>query len=191
MGDFNIYLLKCESSQAKFLPSLKSCHLIPKVDKPRRVHRTSATLIDNIFVNNPDQLLARGNIISDIRVHLSQFCITTSATDKLQQVKHIKIHDYSRFSADRSNDELSEVDWNRIITNRTNCVNKLFSSFYNKYNTILNKHSSTKKISNRKAKQLSKPWITNEIKAAITVRNKLSASGRDKVRYKYYIKFVH
>ena len=83
MGDFNIDLLKCESSQISqdFLLSLQSCYLIPTVDKPTRVHRTSATLI----VNNPDQLLASGNIISDISDHFSQFCITTSAKDKLQQ----------------------------------------------------------------------------------------------------------
>ena len=63
MGDFNIDLLKCESSQISqdFLLSLQSCYLTPTVDKPTRVHRFSATLI----VNNPDQLLASGNIISD------------------------------------------------------------------------------------------------------------------------------
>ena len=68
MGDFNIDLLKCETSQVSqdFLLSLRSCYLIQPVDKPTRVYRTSATLIDNIFVNNPDKLLACGNIISDI-----------------------------------------------------------------------------------------------------------------------------
>lgn len=66
MGDFNIDLLKCETSQVSqdFLLSLRSCYLIPTVDKPTRVCRTSATLIDNIFVNNLDKLLASGNIIS-------------------------------------------------------------------------------------------------------------------------------
>ena len=126
MGDFNIDLLKYESSQITqdFLLSLRSCYLIPTVDKPTHVHRASATLIDNIFVNNPDRPLASGNIISDISDHFSQFCITTSAKDKLQQVKNIKIRDYSKFSADRFNDELSEVDWNQIIANGTNCANK-------------------------------------------------------------------
>ena len=81
MGYFNIDLLKCESSQISqdFLLSLQSCYLTPTVDKPTRVQRSSATLI----VNNPDQLLASGNIISDISDHFSQFCITTSAKDKL------------------------------------------------------------------------------------------------------------
>ena len=63
MGDFNIDLLKSETSQIShdFLTSLQSCYLIPTVDKPTRVHRNSATLIDklidNIFLNNPDQIL--------------------------------------------------------------------------------------------------------------------------------------
>ena len=187
MGDFNIDLLKCETSQVSqdFLLSLRSCYLIPTVDKPTRVHRTSATLIDNIFVNNPDKLLASGNIISDISDHFSQFCITTSAKDKFRQVKNVKIRDYSRFSVDRFNDELSEIDWDPIIANGANCVNKLFSSFYNKYNTIVNKHAPMKTLSNRKAKQLSKPWITSGIRAAIKVKNKLYAFGVE-VRYKQY-----
>ena len=42
-----------------------------------------------------------------------------------------------------------------------------------------------KKLSNRKAKQLSKPQITNGIKAAIKVKNILYTSG-DEVRYKHY-----
>ena len=78
-----------------------------------------------------------------------------------------------------------EVDWNRIIANGTNSVNKLFSSFYNKYNTIVNKHAPMKKLSNRKAKQLSKPWITDGIRAATKFNNKLYATG-DKVRLKHY-----
>lgn len=67
MDDFNIDLLNYETSHISqdFLLSLRSCYLIPTVDKPTRVHRTSAKLIDNIFVNNPDNLLASGNIISD------------------------------------------------------------------------------------------------------------------------------
>lgn len=68
MGDFNIGLLKCETSQIShdFLLSLQSCYLIPTVQKLTRVHKASATLIDNIFVNNPDKLLISGNIIFNI-----------------------------------------------------------------------------------------------------------------------------
>ena len=68
IGDFNIDLLKYETSKISqdFLLSFQSCYLIPTVYKPTHVYRASATLIDNIFVNNPDNLLISGNIISDI-----------------------------------------------------------------------------------------------------------------------------
>ena len=64
MGDFNIDLLKCETSHfgQNFLLHLQNYYLIPKVDKPALVHRASATLIVNIFVKNPDKILASGNI---------------------------------------------------------------------------------------------------------------------------------
>ena len=80
MGDINIDLLKsthCEYAH-DFLSTLLSCYLIPTIDKPTRVHRSSATLIDNIFVNNPEQVSLSGNIISDISDHFSQFCLIKS-----------------------------------------------------------------------------------------------------------------
>ena len=72
-----------------------------------------------------------------------------------------------------------------MIANGAYCPDKLFSTFYNKYNKIVNKHAPFKRISNRKAKQLSKPGITTGIKASIAVKSKLYASGDDS-RYKYY-----
>ena len=95
------------------------------------------------------------------------------------------MRDYSKFSADSFAKDLLEVDWDRMIANGANCSDKLFSTFYNKYNKIVNKHAPFKRLSNRKAKQLSKPWITTGIKASIAVKNKLYASGDDS-RYKYY-----
>ena len=105
--------------------------------------------------------------------------------DKKQQMKSVKMRDYSKFSADSFAKDLLEVDWDRMIANGANCPDKLFSRFYNKYNKIVNKHAPFKRLSNRKAKQLSKPWITTGIKASIAVKSKLYASGDDS-RYKYY-----
>ena len=86
MGDFNIDLMKCETCNysQEFLLLLQSCYLIPTIDKPTCVRHSSASLIDNIFVNIPDQIKVSGNIISDISDHYSQFCIIKSAKDKLK-----------------------------------------------------------------------------------------------------------
>ena len=69
-GDFNLCLLKTEKSQYSqdFLLAFQSSYLLPTIDKPTRVHRMSASLIDNIFVDNPDQVLISRNIITDVSV---------------------------------------------------------------------------------------------------------------------------
>ena len=86
MGDFNIDLLKCDSSSYShnFISALQSCYLMPTIDKPTRVRSSSATLIDDIFLDNPDQVVTRGNIVSDISDHFSQFCVLKSVKDKVK-----------------------------------------------------------------------------------------------------------
>ena len=186
MGDFNIDLLKCDSSSYShnFISSLQSCYLIPTIDKPTRVRSSSATLIDNIFINNPEQVVTCGNIVSDISDHFSQFCVLKSVKDKVE-VNKFKVRNFSRFSADCFNTEVSQVDWQAIVEKNSCDVNNLFSSFYNKSNKLVNKHAPMKIISYRKAKQLSKPWITQGLRTSIKIKNKLYASG-DVSKYKTY-----
>ena len=85
MGDFNIDLLKWDTSSNShdFLSSLQSCYLISTIDKPARVRSSSTTLIDDIFTNNPDQVVTCGNIVSDISDHFSQFCILKSVHNNI------------------------------------------------------------------------------------------------------------
>ena len=150
--------------------------VIPTIDKPTQVRSSSATLINNIFINNPDQVVTCGNIVSDISDHFSQFCILKSVKDKVK-VNKFKVRNFSQFSADCFNAELSQVYWNAIVERKLCDVNDLFSSFYNKFNKLVNKQAPMKTISNRKAKQLSKPWITQGLRTSIEIKNKLYASG--------------
>ena len=154
MVDFNIDLLKCETSYSHdFLSSLQSCFLIPYIDKPTRVRSSSATLIDNIFVNTPDNITACGNIISDISDHFSRFCILKSARHKTE-TKNLEMRDFSNFLSDGFNDDLSNVKWNAFFVNDSRDVNSVFSSFYNKFNKLINKHAPMEAISKHKAKLL-------------------------------------
>ena len=86
LGDFNLCVQKNETCNYSrdFLLALESCYLPPNIDKPTRVHKNSASLIDNIFVNNPEQVLISGNLITDVSDHFSQFCILTSTRDKIK-----------------------------------------------------------------------------------------------------------
>ena len=74
-GDFNIHLLGVETCNYahNFLLSLRSFSLIPTIDKPTRVCKNTATLIDNILVHKLNAGIYSGNIVSDISDHYSQF----------------------------------------------------------------------------------------------------------------------
>ena len=65
MGDFNIDLLKCNSSfiATTFYRPFKVISLLTVIDKPTSSRSTSATFIDDIFINNPDKVVACGNFL--------------------------------------------------------------------------------------------------------------------------------
>ena len=136
-----------------YLPSKVVSSYFPLINQ--RVHSSSATLIDNIFLNTPHNITVCGNIISSISDHFSQFCILKTARDKIK-IKNLKMRHFSSFSID----DLSNVNWNALFVNDLCDVNSVFSSFYNKFKKLINKHAPMKTISKCKAKLLSKPWIT-------------------------------
>ena len=77
------------------------------------------------------------------------------------------------------------VNWHDLIQTRGDDVDILFSSFYSKFNKILNKHAPMKTLSKRQLTKLSKPWITKGIRISIKIKNQLFLSG-DYTKYKHY-----
>ena len=75
MGDFNIDLIKYESSDHvnRFLYQMYSSHFYPLINRPTRITANSATLIDNIFINNIHLDCVRGILISDLTDHLYSY----------------------------------------------------------------------------------------------------------------------
>ena len=102
------------------------------------------------------------------------------------RVQKCKMRDCSHFSNDNFISDLETVDWKALLLSTESLdVNNVFSSFYTKFNKIVNKHAPIKAICNRKAKQLSKPWITRGIQKSIQIKNKLYTTG-DAINYKLY-----
>ena len=171
MGDFNIDLLRYETcSYSQTLIELsQSLSFFPTIDKPTRVYGNSATLIDNIFSNDLDNFLISGNIVTDVSDHFVQFCISTSRYENYYSRPNSQFRDYSKFNANRFIADLHLVDWKAIVSK--NEVNTSFSSFYKKLNKIVNKHAPLKKLSRRRLKIISKPWITKGLRVSINKKN--------------------
>ena len=100
--------LNIENFLLKYPLSLELWRQVPDttIDKPTRVY-DSATLTDNIFVNNTDNKIISGNMISDVSDHLSQFCIV-SFKNRRVQYDHAQnlTRDYSNFSDTKFNNHL-------------------------------------------------------------------------------------
>ena len=75
-GDFNVNLINYNKRGTyNFLELLCNYNFTPQITLPTRVTEKSATLIDNIFVNNPSFKYLSGNITTSISDHLPQFII--------------------------------------------------------------------------------------------------------------------
>ena len=181
MGDFNIDLLKYESCtySKEFLNDLYSATFFPTISKPTRVHGDSATLIDNIFLNNVTFNSLSGNIVSDISDHFSQVCLLYNNKIETNTCKR-KIRDYTNFN---KGSFLSDLQTNFEYFQEQTNTDLAFNTFYNKLNKTVNKHAPYKVLSRRKAKQLFKQWITKGIRKSIRLKNKYFRAG-NRARYK-------
>ena len=186
MSDTNLNLLHFNSCNyvQDFLFTLQSLNLTPTIDKPTRVHRNSATLIDNIFTNKVEENIISGNLISDVSDHFAQFCISQSPISKDKPARLLS-RDFSNFTERNFINDLLLINWDHSVPDNETNVNKLFLSFYNKLNKIVNKHALFKSISRRKVKCFSKPWITTGIRKSIQTKNKLLSEGNS-ATYKLY-----
>ena len=72
MGDFNLNLLNYDNDARvkNFVDLLNSCGLFSLITKPTRISQSSATLIDNIFVNSIHNDFDAGVLCSDISDHM-------------------------------------------------------------------------------------------------------------------------
>ena len=81
MGDFNLDLLKISQNTKvdAFVDLMLSFSFHPLINAPTRITSTSATLLDNIFVN-ANRHSKSGILISDISDHLPVFSISGSSS---------------------------------------------------------------------------------------------------------------
>ena len=92
IGDFNLNLLKMNSSDYvnDFVTQMYASSFYPLITKPTRITKYTATLIDNIFVNNVSKICKKGIIISDLSDHLPIFCTTNQAFETTTQTEKNK-----------------------------------------------------------------------------------------------------
>ena len=153
MGDFNADLLKIDTNDDTnyFYNIMKSQCFRPLVLQPTRVTSSSATLIDNIFLNDMSINSLERNITSSISDHLTQFCSLDISSRQKVFNKNRKGRSFKNFNHDEFKHELSQINWNDLFRNK-NCNDKV-SIFLEKIDYLLDEMAPVRNLKRS-------PWLT-------------------------------
>ena len=174
MGDFNLDLLKIDENQytKDFINQMFSSTFYPLISKPTRITNISATLIDNIFVNDLEECHRCGILYTDLSDHLPVFQITFSLKKGNDTHCDIKYRLMNKNTVDRLCEDLKNEDWNDIYdkTDPQEAYNYFYGKLFKLYekNIPLIKTKNKGNIDNQKI-----PWVTKGILKSRKTKNKL------------------
>ena len=177
MGDFNVDLIKyATNSNTRDFYDLLCLHSFRSlILQASRVTSKSATLIDNIFINDMACHSLGGNLNSTISDHYLQFCVT----DLFQTPKHQKKTKYARdfrnFNKREFGEELANIDWSHIVET-TYDADLSYFMFYKKIEGILDIMAPYRKMTQKEIKLEQMPWVTRGILVSMRVRDTLHKS---------------
>ena len=173
LGDFNIDLIKYGNipEVTAFYDQISLHGFRPLILQPTRLTSTSATLIDNIFINDLSCSSKGGNITSSISDHLIQFSqINIFDSSPITSAKNKSTRNWRIFNKREFADELNNTNWDDI-SDPTNDANASLAKFYNKVTKLLDEMAPFKKLTKKEIKLQQKPWITRGILNSMSKRD--------------------
>ena len=173
MGDFNADLLQIDSHEDTnyFYNILTSQCFRPLILQPTRVTATSATLIDNIFINDMTLQSTGGNITSTISDHFTQFCALNMENKKENPSRHKIGRSYKNFNHDEFKNELRNIRWPDLFYEKS-CEEQI-SIFLAQTNRLLDEMAPVRKLTKKEINLRQTPWLTNGILKSMKSRDKL------------------
>ena len=107
----------------------------PLITRPTRITSNTATLIDNIFTNNLNNLSVRGLMFCDISDHLPIFTLLLDQKKNLNKTSWLSFRDKSGNNIVATfKDRLANVHWDELSECKdTDCA---YRCFLDKYTTI-------------------------------------------------------
>ena len=179
LGDFNIDLLRVDNDDktCEFYDLITAFGFRPLILQPTRVQSTSrstsATLIDNIFVNDIENFSTGGNITTSISDHFPQFCsISGFYTPSLTLKNSLRYgRSFKNFNNDEFKNELIKLDWENNFRHKN--TDGCMGFFLNNFERLLDEMAPMKRLSNKEIGLKQRPWITNDILKLMKERDQL------------------
>ena len=172
-GDFNLNLLdyKTNAKVKSYLNIIFSHSFIPLINKPTRISKYNATIIDHLLTNTfINKNYITGILKTDISDHFPVFFITETELSKTNQSNFVYKRKITNIKLRKFKETLLNVDWTNVIENTdpNTAYNDFLNIFLLHYDTIFPK----KKIQ-IKTKNLASPWITKGIVKSSKRKQKL------------------
>jgi hypothetical protein len=177
LGDYNINLFNSDShaQTSDFLDICFSNNFLPLINKPTRITKYSATLIDNIFTNDViNSSISHGIFLADISDHFPIFAINKKFKQNEKTISKKRI--LSNNNLQRFHDALQQYDFNHIL--ELSDVNTAMNSFHNEFCELYYKCFPL--ITVKRKYSNNKPWLTEGLKQSIKRKN---------ILYKRFLKY--
>ena len=144
MGDFNIDLLKIDSHNetCKFYDILSANGFRPLILQPTRVTLSSATLIDNIFINSMETESIGGNITTSISDHFPQFCSLDILKKPSSKNREKYGRSYRNFSQLEFEEDLKQIEWETLLLDKSS--DESLAIFYGTIEQLLDEMAPVK-----------------------------------------------
>ena len=176
MGDFNIDLLKPDSVPTRWSRLIDAYNTTQLIQEPTRIQGDSETLIDHMYVTNPEHVRTSKVPKIDISDHFPT-CMIHLHNGALRKNHHttIKYRSYKQFEDASFLDDLKHAPWNIIET--FDNPNDALDAWTYLFMDVVNQHAPIKQ---RRVKRATQPeWLDDETLAAMKLRDTYAARGDD------------
>ena len=158
MGDLNVNFFNLNTPISD---CFESYGLLQILNEPTRITDSTSTLIDPIFVNNPDLVDSVGTILTDDISDHNLVHVTLNLKSFKPRHKIVKYRCYNNFNYQAFLTDLQGLDWNAIL--RTQNIDSKIGMFNEMLLGLFNNHAPVKEVRITKPRA---PWLTDEIKQA-------------------------
>lgn len=169
MGDLNCDMIAetYDNNTRKLVGIADIYGLQQLITEPTRITPTSATLLDLVFTNCPDNIVCSGVRHINISDHSIVFAYRKlsafSATNGHNTITYRK---FSNFNREHFRNEVASQDWEQMY-NTTN-PNEMWCHWKSVFLSIVEKHAP---LRTRRVRARRSPWITSDLKNLMHDRN--------------------
>ncbi len=176
-GDLNYNILNEDHDRQTFdfLSMLTSYGISPVINTPTRITTNSETCIDNVFSNQPSEIILSASLAADVESdHLPVISVSQKLLDK-QCESYSFYRDYSENNKARFRARLQKADFSPVFNELE--PNKIIEAFDKIFNNEYYECFPKKRRKNTSIKT-NKPWIKGDL---LNLRNEKESAFRKKI----------